>query len=63
MCESKRIKRKNKEYKTWEGSEKGRMGLATFKKKDIFDKISMLTDDQIERLEKNIDTMLTQNKE
>ena len=39
------------------------MGLATFKKKDIFDKISMLTDDQIERLEKNIDTMLTQDKE
>jgi len=63
LCESKRIKKKNKEYKTWIGSEKGRMGLATFKKKDIFDKISMLSDEQINRLEKNIDLMLTQNKE
>ena len=39
------------------------MGLATFKKKDIFDKISLLSDDQIERLEKTIDMMLTPNKE
>jgi hypothetical protein len=39
------------------------MGLATFKKKDIFDKISLLSDDQIKSLERTVDLMLTPNKE
>ncbi len=62
-CQSKAIKRKNKEYKRWQGSEKGRMGLATFKKKDIIDKIALLSNDQIEDLEKKIDLMLTQSRQ
>ena len=39
------------------------MVLATFKKKDIFDKISLLSDDQIKSLERTVDLMLTPNKE
>tara|TARA_A100000171_G_scaffold51712_1_gene66919 strand:+ start:676 stop:1002 length:327 start_codon:yes stop_codon:yes gene_type:complete len=58
-CESKRIKRKNKVYKTWEKSESGRMGIATFRKEDIVKKIEQLSGEQLTELEKKIDMMLT----